>query len=184
MFDSFKKIYYSGKEGDIVQIPCKLKGNITQRHDRLITAIGGKDGWNKDRNGYIPANYFGLHPIKDASERTIKDGYEATYEGSGTFNVKERTSYYQECLSLEIFVGCSEDVANNPKSNVNKWLKAISWTPRSSGFWILSIILCPAVVGIPLLVGCFYRLVMRMVAKQYLKKAKKAFKKNGKIVVF
>lgn len=77
-------------------------------------------------------------------------------------------------MSLAIEAGASEEVANDKKSNINRWLRAISWTPRRFWFWILSILLSCVIVGLPLWVGCVYRLVMSRVADSCLSKAQKS----------
>ena len=185
MFEAFQKIDYSGVKGDIVRIPNKQKGeHISGRTVGLIKAVSGKHPNQTDKNGYIPCNYFGLHPTKDKTESSYTSGYTATHVGGGEYRVKGNKAYYGQYMALEIFVGAPEEVAKNKKSNVNRYLRAINWTPRSFGFWILSILSSCVIVGLPLLVGCFYRLAMSMVAKKCLAKAKKSFKKNQKIIVF
>lgn len=184
MFDAWKKIEYTGKVDDIVRIPCRMNGNLTDRNDKLIISTCGKGGWKKDRNGYVPANYFGLHPTKDKSESSYTSGYTATHSGGNRYSISEDKQYFQEYFALKIFVGAPEEVAANPKSNVNKWLRAISFTKRDLWFWVLSIVLCLGLVGIPMLCGCVYRLYQSFVAKSCMRKAKKSFKEKGKIVVF
>lgn len=185
MFEAFKKIEYSGIKGDIVRIPNKERGeHVTDRTAGLIKALAGKHGWDKDKNGYITCNYFGLNPIKDKSAYSYTSSYTATNVGGGDYSVKGNKTYHGDFMALEIFVGSSEEVAKNKKSNVNRYLRAITWTPRSFGFWLLSIITSCVIVGLPLLVGCFYRAIMSAVAKSCVKKAKKSFKKNNKIIVF
>ncbi len=185
MFESFKKIYYSGIKGDIVRIPNKQRGeHVTDRTVELIKALAGKHPSQRDKNGYIPCNYFGLHPIQDETEYSYTSSYTATSNGNGSYNVKGNKTYNGDYMALEICVGASEEVAKNKKSNINRYLRAISWTPRSFWFWILSIVLSFAIVGLPLLVGCFYRLIMSFVAKSCVSKAQKSYKKNNKIIVF
>lgn len=185
MFESFKKIYYSGVKGDIVRIPNKERGeHVTDRTAKLIKAVAGKHPNERDRNGYIPCNYFGLNPVKDKTAFSYTSSYTATNIGGENYNVKGNKSYHGDYMAFEIFVGAPEEVAKNKSSNVNKYLRAISWTPRSFGFWIFSILTSCIIVGLPLLVGCVYRSIMSIVAKKCLKKAKKSFKKNNKIIVF
>ena len=186
MFEAWKKIYYSGKRGDIVRIPNKMKGTLTDRNSGLIIATMGKNPSHKDRNGMRPCEYLGFWPTKDKSESSYVSGYTATQVASGSnkYRIKAEKSYHSEAFALEIIVGCSEEVAANPKSNVNRWLRAISFVPRGFWFWIMSIILSCAIVGIPLLVGCFIRLVNSFIAKSCLAKAKRRYKKEGRVVVF
>ena len=185
MFDSFKKIYYSGKVGDLVRIPCKTRGQVSDRQAALILAVSGLGkSVGRDQNGFLKCNYFGLVPVKNESEYSYTSGYTATQSGSNTYSIREKKSYHGDYMSLAIDVGASEEVANNKKSNINRWLHAISWTPRGFWFWILSLLLSCAIVGLPLLIGCVYRLVMSCVAKSCLSKAKKSYKKNGKVIVF
>lgn len=184
MFDAWKKIHYSGKVGDLVRIPCKLNGSLTERYSSLLVAVGGKGGWRKDRNGLVPCQYFGLWPVEDNTEFSYNSGYTATYQGNNKYSVSADKKYFQDFMALKITVGTNEDVAFNPRSNINRWLKAISFTPRGFWFWILSIALSLPLVGLPLLFGCFYRLVKSFVAKSCLKKAKKSYKEKGKVVIF
>ena len=185
MFEAFKKIYYSGVKGDIVRIPNKERGErVSDRTAGLIKALEGKHPNDRDKNGYMPCNYFGLNPVKDKTAYSYTSSYTATYAGGGDYKVKGNKTYHGDYMALEICVGASEEVAKNKKSNVNRYLRAITWTPRSFGFWLLSIITSCVIVGLPLLVGCFYRAIMSAVAKSCVKKAKKSFKKNNKIIVF
>ena len=186
MFEAWKKIHYSGIKGDIVRIPDKMKGNLTDRNVGLIVATMGKDPSHKDKNGMRPCEYFGMFPVKDKSESTYVSGYTATQvaAGSDKYRVTADKEYHSEYFALKIDVGASEEIANNPKSNVNRWLKAISFVPRGFWFWIFSIATSFVIVGIPLLVGCFVRLVHRFIAKSCLAKAKKSYKKEGRVVVF
>ncbi|MBQ9756297.1 MAG: hypothetical protein IJV99_01730 [Clostridia bacterium] len=186
MFDAWKKIYYSGVQGDIVRIPNKMKGSVTDRDAGLMIATMGKNPSHKDKNGMRPCEYFGLWPTKDKSESSYVSGYTATQVSSGSekYRITANKEYHSEYFALEIFQGCSEDIAKNPKSNVNRWLKAISFVPRGFWFWIMSIALSCVIVGIPLLVGCIIRFVQSRIAKSCLRKAKKSYKKEGRIVVF
>ncbi len=186
MFEAWKKIHYSGVKGDVVRIPDKMKGKLTDRNVGLIVATMGKDPSHKDRNGMRPCEYFGLFPIKDKSESTYVSGYTATQvaAGSDKYKISADKKYHSEYFALEIFVGASEEVAQNPKSNVNRWLKNISFIPRGRWFWIFSLISSCFVVGLPLLAGCIHRFVRHRIAKSCLRKAKKAYKKEGHIVVF
>lgn len=185
MFEAFKKIYYSGKVGDLVKIPCKERGEVSGRQYKLIQAVSciGKHV-GRDQNGFLKCNYFGLAPAQDSSSYSYTSGYTATSTGNGSYNVKANKSYHQDYFAMAIEVGASEEVANDKKSNINRWLRAISWTPRGFWFWIMSILLSCVIVGLPLLVGCVYRFIMSCVAKSCLSKAKKSYKKNGKVIVF
>lgn len=122
----------------------------------------------------MKCNYFGLYPVDDESEYTYTSGCTATQSGNGTYSINENKNYYGDYMSLAIEAGASEEVANDKKSNINRWLRAISWTPRRFWFWILSILLSCVIVGLPLWVGCVYRLVMSRVADSCLSKAKKS----------
>ncbi len=186
MFDAWKKIYYSGIKGDVVRIPNKMKGGLTDRNSGLIIATMGKNPSHKDRNGMRPCEYFGLFPTKDKSESSYVSGYTATQvaAGSDRYRISENKAYYSEYFGLEIWQGASEEVANDPKSNINRWLRAISFVPRGFWFWILSIALSFVIVGIPLLIGCVIRLVNFFIAKSCLAKAKRRYKKEGRVVVF
>lgn len=186
MFEAFKKIDYSGKIGDLVRIPCKTRGETpSNRQAALMLAFAGKGRHiGKDKNNMFKCNYFGLSPAKDDSEYKYTSGYTATSTGGGNYRVKANKTYHMDYFALRIDVGASEEVAKNKKSNINKYLHAVSWYPRSFWFWIMSIILSCAIVGLPLLVGCFYRFIMSFVAKKCLSKAKKSYKKNGKVIVF
>lgn len=188
MFEAWKKFKYSGIKGDIVRIPDKMNGNsnITDRHAGLIIATMGKNPTHKDKNGMRPCEYFGLFPIKDKSESTYVSGYTATQVavGSDKYKITADKKHHSEYFALEIFEGASEEVANNPKSNVNRWLRAITFVPRGFWFWVFSIVASCFVVGIPLLVGCIIRFVKHRIAKSCLAKAKRRFKKEGRIVVF
>ena len=184
MFEAFKKIHYSGKVGDLVRIPCKERGGVSGREAALILAVSGNGKHvGRDKNGFFKCNYFGLEPAKDSSSYSYTSGYTATSTGGGNYSVKADKSYYQDYFALLINIGTTEEVANDKKSNVNKWLRAISWTPRGFWFWIMSVLLSCIIVGLPLLVGCVYRLVMSCVARSCLSKAKKSYKKNGKVIV-
>ena len=73
MFESFKKIYYSGIKGDIVRIPNKQRGeHVTDRTAELIKALAGKHPNQRDKNGYMPCNYFGLLPSKTKRSTRIR----------------------------------------------------------------------------------------------------------------
>lgn len=184
MFDAWKKIYYSGVKGDVVRIPCKENGKITDREAGLIRAVATKHPGRKDKNGMKPHDYFGLYPTEDKSESSYVSGHTAVATGNDTYRIKEEKKYYMEYFALRIDVGTTEEIAKNPKSNINRWLKAISFVPRGFWFWIMSIILSFAIVGIPLLVGCFIRLYFSFVAKSCLAKAKRKYKQEGRVVVF
>lgn len=184
MFEAWKKIHYSGRVGDLVRIPNKMKGNLTDRNTGLIIATMTKHPNHKDKNGMHPCDYFGLWPTKDKSESDYVSGYTATQVSSDKYRIKADKSYHAEYFALEIYVGAPEEVAMNKKSNINKWLRAISFVPRGFWFWIMSIILCFAIIGIPLLVGCVIRLVHWFIAKNCLAKAKRRYKKEGRVVVF
>ena len=186
MFEAFRKIYYSGKVGDLVRIPCKTRGeHPSNRECALIRAFAGNGRHvGKDRNDMFKCNYFGLSPAKDNSEYSYTSGYTATSSGGGSYRVTANKSYHMDYFALNIDVGASEEVANNKNSNINKYLHAVSWTPRGFWFWIMSVILSCVIVGLPLLVGCVYRLVMSCVARSCLSKAKKSYKQNGKVIVF
>ena len=186
MFDAWKHITYTGKVGDIVRIPCKQNGTPSSRAGALYEAIGGKGGWRKDKNGMVPCQYFGLWPVDDASESSFTSGYTATYEGNNKYTVSENNKVYSDYLALKIYVGANSSIdAQNPKSNVNRWLKAISFTPHSELFWIFSVITSLFVVGLPFLFSCFFRLAMKFRAKSCLKKAKAAYKEhNNQVFVF
>lgn len=186
MFEAFRKIYYSGKAGDLVRIPCKTRGEtLSNREHALMLAFAGKGkSVGRDKNNMLKCHYFGLAPAKDDSEYSYTSSYSATSTGGGNYRVKANKTYHMDYFALRIDVGASEEVAKNKKSNINKYLHAVSWYPRGFWFWIMSIVLSFGIVGLPLLGGCFYRLAMSFVAKRCLSKAKKSYKKNGKVIVF
>ncbi|MGN1052509.1 MAG: hypothetical protein ACI4SH_03865 [Candidatus Scatosoma sp.] len=186
MLEAFKKIYYSGKAGDLVRIPCKVRGEApSSRNIALLKAFLGKGNtFGKDKNNMYKCDYFGLAPVKDDSKYSYTSSYSATSTGGGNYRVKANKTYHMDYFALRIDVGASEEVAKNKKSNINKYLHAVSWYPRGFWFWIMSIVLSFGIVGLPLLAGCIYRLVMSFVAKRCLSKAKKSYKKNGKVIVF
>lgn len=186
-FINFKRPYYSGEEGDLVRIPCKTdSGNIiftgTGKSIAIYESLMGKKA-KKDRNKMWPMHYFGFIPAKDETEYTYRRGYTATHVGNGTYSVNPNDYSKGEYIAMEIAIGASEDVAMNPKSNVNKWLKAVAKPPRGLLYWLIGIVTTPFVIGAFMLVDAFYRLGLNFSKKKCLKKAKKSYKQNGNTVV-
>ena len=183
-----KKIEYSGKVGDIVRIPCKQNssnilftgaGKAIEIYEALL---GSKK--ERRRTGMANMDYFGLTSATDSTEVSYSSGYTATHVGNGNYHVKENKHHEGEYIAMEIIVGASPEVAENKKSNVNKWIRAVAKPKRGFWWWVFGIVTTPIVIGIFMLVDAFYRLGLSFVKNSCLRKAKKSYKKNGKVIVF
>ena len=187
----FKKerIYYSGVVGDIVRIPCKVNtrniiANGTEKEFKILTALMGPKK-QRNKTGIWNMDYFGFTNMKDASDVKYHDGYTATYAGNNTYNVKENVNRGSDFIAMKIVVGCAPEIAENPKSNVNKWIHAVSKPTRGKMWWIVGLLTSIVGVGLIMLGDAIYRLHLNSVKKSCLKKAKKEYKKNGnQVVVF
>lgn len=184
-----EKIVYTGVVGDIVRIPCRVntRNLFFTGTDKEIKVLEALMGPKKERNrtGIWNLEYFGFTNMKDSSHVTHHDGYTATYAGGDTYNVKANINSESDYISMRVVVGCAPEIAQNPKSNVNKWINAVSKPTRSKSWWIIGLLTSIVGIGLFMLGNAIYRLYLNSVKKSCLKKAKKAYKKNGnQVVVF
>lgn len=182
------KIVYTGKLGDIVRIPCRtnssklfFKGN--GKAIKIYEALLGKKH-ERNRTGMTNMEYFGLTSAKDASEVSYTTGYTATHAYGNTYNVKANVHSEGDFIAMEIIEGASSEVANDKKSNVNKWLNAVSKPTRGFTWWLVGVVTSPFVIGLLMLASAVYRVGLSFVKKSCLKKAKRSYKKNKKVIVF
>lgn len=185
LFDRVKMVY-TGEEGSIVRIPCKTNSDNliftgTSKEIKILEAIMGK---HHRKGTPFDMEYFGFIPAKDVSQSSYKSGYTATHVGNGNYRVDERRHSSGDAVAMEVYVGAKPEVVLDKKSNVNKWLKAVSHPTRGLLWWITGIITSPFVIGLLMLGSAFYRLYLSFVRKSCVRKAKKSYKKNNGIIVF
>ena len=128
--------------------------------------------------------YFGLTSATDSTEVSYTSGYTATHVGNGNYKVKEDRHHEGEFIAMEIIVGAAQEVAENKKSNINKWLRAVAKPKRGFWWWVIGILTSVIGVGIFMLIDAFYRLGLSFTKNACLRKAKKSYKKNKKVIVF
>ena len=175
---------YTGKVGSVVRIPCKRNSdkwffNGTGKEYKILKALmGGRDKKPMDMF------YFGFQPTDDESEGSYTSGYTATSTGGGQYSVKANRTHFGDAIALKVVVGTDEKVAKDKKSNVNKWLRAVSKPAR--GFWyhIFGLLTTPIIIGFFMLGSAIYRDYLNVVRKSCVKKAKKTYKMCEEVVVF
>ena len=121
---------------------------------------------------------------KDTSSVSYTTGYTATHTYGNNYSVKENKHSEGDFIAMKVVVGADPAVVQDKKSNVNKWIKAVSKPTRSLGWWIVGILTSPISIGLFMIADGIYRIGLSHVKKSCLRKAKKSYKKNGKIIVF
>ena len=180
------KLEYTGEVGSIVRIPCKNNSDNliftgTGKYIKVLEALMGK---HHRKGTMFDMEYFGLIPAKDVSESSYTKGYTATYTGGGKYRLDERKHSSSDAVAVEVYVGASPEVANNKKSNVNKYLRAVAKPTRGLGYLLLGIITSPFIIGLFMIADFFYRFGLSFVRKSCVRKAKKSYKKNKSVIVF
>ena len=183
-----EKIVYTGTVGEIVRIPCrhnssKLIFTGTDKEIKILEALMGPKH-ERNRNNMWNMDYFGFTNMKDASSVSYTTGYTATHTYGNNYTIKENKHSESDYISMKVVVGADTEVAQNKKSNVNKWINAVSKPTRTLGWWIVGILTSPIIVGLFMLVDVIHRLYLNSVKNSCLRKAKKSYKKNGKVIVF
>lgn len=182
------KIAYTGVVGDIVRIPCRTNSSNlfltgSGKAIKIYEALLGKKR-ERNRTGMTNMAYFGFTSAQDSSEVSYQSGYTATYAGGNTYNVKANVHHEGDFIAMEIVQGASPEVANDKRSNVNKWLRAVSKPKRGLAWWVVGVVTSPFIVGLLMLASAIYRLGLSFVGKSCLKKAKRSYRKNKTVVVF
>lgn len=175
---------YTGKVGSVVRIPCrrdsdKIFFNGTNKEYKILKALmGGKHKKPMDMF------YFGLKPTSDESEGSYTSGYTATDAGSGRYRVTANRTHFGDAIALKVVVGADQKVAEDKKSNVNKWLRAVSKPKRGFIYRVVGLITTPIIIGFFMLGSVIYRDYLNIVRKSCVKKAKKTYKLCEEVVVF
>ncbi len=180
------KMVYTGEVGSVVRIPCKNNSDNliftgTTKSIKILEALMGK---HHKKGQMLDMEYFGFLPTDDVSESNYTSGYTATHIGGGNYSIKEKRHSSGDAYAMEVVVGADPEVAANKKSNVNKWLRGVAKPARGFWWFVFSIILSPFIVGLIMLGDFFYRLHLSFVRKSCLRKAKKSYKQNGRVIVF
>ena len=185
LFDRVK-LEYTGEVGSIVRIPCKNNSDNliftgTSKTIKIYEAIQGK---HHRKGTPFDMEYFGFIPAKDVSQSNYTSGYTATHTGNGNYRVDERRHSSGEAIAMEVYVGASPEVVADKKSNVNKWLRAVAKHTRGFFWWVIGIVTSPFIIGLLMLGSAIYRKYLSFVRKSCVRKAKKSYKQNNKIIVF
>lgn len=178
------KMEYTGKVGSVVRIPCcrnsdKLFFNGTGKEYKILKALMG--GRHKKPMDMF---YFGFKPTDDASEGSYTSGYTATDAGNGRYRVKENRTHFGDAIALKVVVGADQKVAEDKKSNVNKWLRAVSKPTGGFMYRVAGLITTPIIIGFFMLGSAIYRDYLNLVRKSCVRKAKKTYKLCEEVVVF
>lgn len=180
------KVVYTGKEGSIVRIPCKNNSDnlIFTGASKSIKIYEALQGKHHKKGTPFDMEYFGFRPAKDVSESRYTSGYTATHVGNGNYRVDERRHSSGDAIAMEVYVGASQEVVDNKKSNVNKWLRSVAKPTRGFFWWILGIVTSPFIIGLLMLGSAIYRKYLSFVRKSCVRKAKKSYKRKGYVEVF
>lgn len=185
IFDRVKMVY-TGEVGSIVRIPCK------NNSDNLIFTGAGKSikiyealqGKHHRKGTPFVMEYFGFVPATDVSESSYTSGYTATHTGNGRYRVSENKHSSGDAIAMEVVVGASPEVVADKKSNVNKWLRSVARPTRGFLWWVTGIVTTPFIIGLLMLGDAIYRKYLAIVRNSCVRKAKKSYKKNNKVIVF
>ena len=153
------------RDGKGVQNPESVDGRQAQKAHGYVLFRVSADGRRVGRKFYT-------------------SGDTATSTGGGQYSVKANRTHFGDAIALKVVVGTDEKVAKDKKSNVNKWLRAVSKPAR--GFWyhIFGLLTTPIIIGSFMLGSAIYRDYLNVVRKSCVKKAKKTYKMCEEVVVF